>query len=183
MVMRNFPSMFTKAVDVLCTYMYATKTKENQVLCLGSLPHVNPWLCPFGAVADAVVAACHRPSDDPHVPPVDFAPDFNPSDETLKAVGVEPRVYRANGGSSMGFRKCCDWVLLRSPRGDPYTGITYENHLARLRMTASGCAFPEKAALTHSTRRGAAQKAKEARESEADNNKHGQWGPGLGGGA
>jgi len=123
-VMRNFPSMFTKAVDVLCTYMYATKTKENQVLCLGSLPHVNPWLCPFGAVDDAVVAACHRPSDNPHVPPVDFAPDFDPSDETLKAVGVEPRVYRANSGSYMGFRKCCHWVLLRSPRGDPYTGIT-----------------------------------------------------------
>ncbi|OSX79268.1 hypothetical protein BU14_0082s0033 [Porphyra umbilicalis] len=173
MVMRNFPSMFTKAVDVLCTDVYATKTKENQVLCLGSLPHVNPWLCPFGAVADALVAACHRPSDDPHVPPVDFAPDFEPSDETLKAVGVEPRFYRANGGSAMGFRKWYHWVLLRSPRGDPYTGITYENHLARLKRAASGSGVPEKASLTHTARQGAAQKAKEAGASEADNNKYG----------
>jgi len=56
MVMRNSPSMFIKAVDVFCTYVYATKTKENQVLCLDSLLHVDPWLCPFGAVADAVSA-------------------------------------------------------------------------------------------------------------------------------
>jgi len=183
MAMRVFPSMFTKAVDVLCTYVYATKTKENQVLCLGSLPHVDPWLCPFGAVADALVAACHRPSDDAHVPPVEFSPDFNPTDEKLRAVGVEPRFYRANGGSAMGFRMWYHWVLLRSPRGDPYTGITYENHLARLKRAAKGCDVPEKAALTHATRRCAAQKAKEAGASEADNNKHGQWGPGPGDGA
>jgi len=179
MVMRNFPPMFTKTVDMLCTYVYATKTKENHVLCLGSLPHVDPWLCHFGAVADALMAACHRPSDDPHVPPVDFAPDLDPSDETLKAVGVEPRFYRANGGSAMGFRKWYHWVLPRSPRGDPYTGITYENHLARLKRAASGCVVPEQAALTHVMRRGAAA----AGAPEAHNKKQGQWGPGPGDGA
>jgi len=102
--MRVFPLMLTKAVYVLCTYVYATKTKENQVLCVGSLPHVEPWLCPFGAVADVLVASCHRPSDDAHVPPVDLSQDFNPTDEKLKVVGLEPRFYRANGGSAMGFR-------------------------------------------------------------------------------
>jgi len=183
LVMRKFPSVVTEAVDVLCTYVYATKTKENQVLCLGSLPHVDPWRCPFRAVADALVAARLRPSHDPHVPPVDFAPDFEPSDETLKAVGVEPRFYRANGVSAMRFRKWYHWVLLRSPRGEPFTGITYKNHLARLKRAASGSGVPEKAAWTQATRRAAAQKAKEAGASEADNNKHGQWGPGPGDGA
>jgi len=106
MVMRKFPPMFTKTADMLCTHVYATKTKENQVLRLGSLPHVDQWICHLGAVADALVAACHRPSDDPHVPPVEFAPDLDPSDETLTAVGVEPQFYSANGGSAMGF---CKW--------------------------------------------------------------------------
>ena len=183
LVMRKFPSVVTEAVDVLCTYVYATKTKENQVLCLGSLPHVDPWRCPFRAVADALVAARLRPSHDPHVPPVDFAPDFEPSDETLKAVGVEPRFYRANGVSAMRFRKWYHWVLLRSPRGEPFTGITYKNHLARLKRAASGSGVPEKASLTHTARQGAAQKAKEAGASEADNNKYGQWGPAPGDGA
>ena len=68
-------------------------------------------------------------------------------------------------------------MLLRSPRGDPYTGIEYEKHLARLKRAAKGCGVPEKAAMTQATRRGAAQKAKGAGASEADNNKHGQWGP------
>jgi len=94
---RHFPSMFSSKascdgsrmpLDVLCTYVFATRTKEDTLLCLGSLPHFNPWLCPFGAVAVALVAACHRPSEDDGVPPVNFAPDFNPADKSLMESGV-----------------------------------------------------------------------------------------------
>ena len=125
LVIRHFPSMFSaKAsrdgsrmpLDVMCTYVFATKTKENTPLCLGSLPHVNPWLCPFGAVADALVAACHRPSEDDGVPPVNSAPDFNPTDESLMESGVEPWFFRASG-AKMGQRKWYRCPIFRAMRG------------------------------------------------------------------
>lgn len=192
LVIRHFPSMFSaKAsrdgsrlpLDVLCTSVFATKTKENTPLCLGSLPHVNPWFCPFGAVADALVAAWHRPSEDDGVPPVNFAPDFNPTDESLMESGVEPRFFRASG-AKMGQRKWYWWPIFRAMRGaNVFKPITYDKHLDRLKRVANKCGVPEKTALTHATRSGAAQKAMEAGATEADNNKHGQWGPGPGDGA
>jgi len=192
LVIRHFTYMFSAEasrdgsrmpLDVLRTYVFATKTKDSTPLCLGSLPHVNPRLCPFVAVAYALVAACHRPSEDDGVPPVNFALDFNPTDESPMESGVEPRFFRASG-AKMGQRKWYRWPIFGAMRGaSVFKPITYDNHLDRLKRVASNCCVPEKASLTHPTRRGAAQKAKESGTTEADNNKHGQWGPSPGDGA
>jgi len=83
---------------VLFMYISATKTTEGLVPCIGALPHVDPWLCPVGAVADALSSWYRRPGADASTPPVDFAPVFMPNDEALIAVGVKPAHFREPGG-------------------------------------------------------------------------------------
>jgi len=70
---------------------------------LGSIAHVDPWLCPLGAVADTRVADCHREGQDLLTPPVSFAPNFNPTDVKIWATGVEPKFWWASA-SEMGIR-------------------------------------------------------------------------------
>jgi len=55
---RRFPSMFGaggEMIHVLCTYVSATKTQEAGDYCLGGIGHVDRWLCPLGAAAEALV--------------------------------------------------------------------------------------------------------------------------------
>lgn len=68
MSLRKFNAMFGAGVDVLCTYITATKTMEGTVRCVGSLPHVDASLCPFGALSDALVASFHGPGQDTSAP-------------------------------------------------------------------------------------------------------------------
>lgn len=97
LAVRQFEAMFSasgEALDVLCTYITATKTKEGGLFSIGALPHVDPWLCPFGAAADALVALCHGPGQDTSVPPSPLEPVSKPTDEGLRARGVNPEHYR-----------------------------------------------------------------------------------------
>jgi len=88
---RHFDGMFYangKGQDVLCCYISATKTSEGQVRNIWALPHLDPWLRPFGALAVALVAMFHPPGGDSSEPVFDFAPVFKPNDVELAAAGV-----------------------------------------------------------------------------------------------
>jgi len=80
----------------LCTYISATKTGAVGSYCLVSIAHIDPWLCPRGAVADALVADCHREGQNLLTPPVSFAPIFNPTDAEMRATGVDPKYFWAS---------------------------------------------------------------------------------------
>jgi len=76
---RQFPAMFgTAGVDALCTYISATKTGEVGAYCLVSIAQIDPWLCPLGEVADALVADCHREGQDQLTPPSPSRPTSTP---------------------------------------------------------------------------------------------------------
>jgi len=103
---RGFQTMFCTGgddVDVLCTSVLATKMGEGGAHCLGSIAHVDPWLCPLGVVADALVSDCHREGQDFLRPPVSSSPDFHPTDAAMRATGVEPKYFWASA-SEMGWR-------------------------------------------------------------------------------
>jgi len=93
----------TLDVDVLCTYVSATKTGKGGAYCLGSIAHVDPWLCPLGAVADALFSDGHREGQDLLTPSVSFGPNFDPTDLEIRAMGVEPK-YWWSSASEMGIR-------------------------------------------------------------------------------
>lgn len=96
---RRFPAMFGTggdSVDMLCTYVSETKTGEGVTYRLGSIAHVDAWLCPLGAVADALVTNYHRDGQDLLTPPVSFAPSFSPTDAEIRATGVEPKYFWAS---------------------------------------------------------------------------------------
>jgi len=90
---RRFPSMLgagSAQVQVLCTYVSATKTQAGGAYCPGAIGHDNPWLCPLGAATDALVAACHRPGPELLTPPMPLKPNIELTDEELRAAGVDP---------------------------------------------------------------------------------------------
>jgi len=104
---RTFVGMFnddSNPVRVLCTYITATKTAEGITRYIGALPHVDPWLCPVGVVADALVDWCHPPRGTPTIPPIDFTSSFQPDDEELTAAGVTPALFR-EAEKSLFFRQ------------------------------------------------------------------------------
>jgi len=85
--MRLFPSMFGaggEMVHMPCTYISATKTPEGGSSFLMAIGHIDPWLCPLVAAADALVAACHRPGRDLLAPSVSLKPSFDPTNEELR---------------------------------------------------------------------------------------------------
>jgi len=101
---RRFPAMFGTGGDsvyMLCTYVSATKTGEGGAYCSVSIAHVDPWLCPLGAVADALVTDCHREGQDLLTPPVYFFSQLQPDRcrasgdggeaQVLLGVGVRPQ--------------------------------------------------------------------------------------------
>jgi len=182
---RRFPAMFGTGgedVDVLCTYVSATKTGEGGAYCLGSIAHVDPWLCPLGAVADALVADCHREGQDLLRPPVSFSPDFHPTDAAMRATGVEPKYFWASA-SEMGWRPWYQWRQFQAMRGGPYKSMSYDFHRGNLRKAAGGADINLRAVSTHAFRKAAAQKGKESGVSVADNLCHGMWNLGAADGA
>ena len=181
---RAFAGMFADAqreVPLLCTYFEATKTYEGFVHCIGALPHVDPWVCPAGAMADALVEFCHRPGGDATTPPVDFAPAFTRNDGELVASGVKPIHFR-EAGTAVGFRSWYRMLAFPSPRGGLLKPMTYQYHSTSLRLRLMAAGVPDWAAKTQLGRRAAAQAGKERGASEADNKDHLMWsvGPGSG---
>ena len=182
---RRFPAMFGTggdAVDVLCTYVSATKTGEGGAYCLGSIAHVDQWLCPLGAVADALVADCHREGQDLLTPPVSFAPDFHPTDTAMRATGVEPKYHWASA-SEMRWRSWYQWRQFQAVRGEPYKAMSYDFLRENLRKAASGADISLRAVSTHAFRKAAAQKGKESGVPVANNLCHGMWNLGDANGA
>lgn len=88
-VFDGFFSANGKGLDGLCCYIAATKTTEGLVRNVGALPHVDPWLRPFGALADALVAMFHPPGGDSSEPVFEFSPVFRLNDAELAAAGVQ----------------------------------------------------------------------------------------------
>lgn len=185
LALRKFEAMFSaggQPVDVLCTYITATKTTEGNAHCIGCLPHVDPWLCPFGAVADAAVALCHAPGQDPTVPPTDLQPVLRPNDDELQAAGVLPAHYR-EAGTEYGFRPWYKLLLFPAPRGGPFKEMTYRYHNDSTSKVMMAKGVPDWAAKTHICRRAAAQRGSEAGASESDNKRQGLWSQGMARGA
>jgi len=97
---RTFVGMFNDDGNperVLCTYITASKTTEGITRCNSALPHVDPWLCPVGVVADALVERCLPPGGTPSSVAFDFTPIFQPDNEELTAAGVTPAPFREAG--------------------------------------------------------------------------------------
>lgn len=184
-VVRQFPAMFSangKALNVLCTYILATKTTEGITHCIGSLPHVNPWLCPVGATADALVAVYHRPGLDSTRPPVSFAPVFSPSEELLVQTGIDPAAFRA-AGEEFGARPWYRLAMFPAAQGGAFKEMPYGYHNDHIKATLVASGVPLWAASTHLCRRAAAQKGKEAGASESDNKQQGLWSTSMAKGA
>jgi len=182
---RHFDGMFYangKGLDVLCCYISATKTTEGLVRNIGALPHMDPWLCPFGALADALVAMFHPPGGDSSEPVFDFAPVFKPNDVELAAAGVQPRHFR-EAGNTYGFRRWYRVLVVPSATEGPLKAMSYEYHNSHLQAVMMAAGFPDWAAKTHLGRKAAAQKAKERGVADGDNRDHGRWNVGIGGGA
>jgi len=162
----------TGDVDVLCTYVSATKTGEGGAYCLGSIARVDPWLCPLGAVADALVADCQREGQDLLTPPVSFAPNFDPTDVETRATGVEPRYWW-----SSALEKCIcpwyNWWKFQSMRGGPSKAMSYDFNRDNLREAAGAAGINLKAVGTHAYHEPAAQRGKESAVGLADNLCHG----------
>ena len=157
---RRFPSMFEAGgaqVQVLCTYVSATKTQERGAYCLGAIGHVDPWLCPLGAAADALVAAWHRPGRVLLTPPMLRKPNFEPTDEKLRAAGVDPTFYWA-AGSHLGFRQWYCWRQFPAVRGGLFKEMPYDYHLSQLKKAWRDGGLPGEAGSTLAFRRAAAQR-------------------------
>jgi len=180
---RRFTAMFsTGDIDVLCTYVSATKTGEGGAYCLGSIAHVDPWLCPLGAVDDALVADCHREGQDLLTPPDSFAPSFHPTDVENWETGVEPKYWWASA-SAIGIRPWYNWRQFQSMRGRPFKATSSDFHRDNLRKAAGGAGINLKALSTHAFLEAAAQKRKESGVAVADNLCHGMWNLGAANGA
>jgi len=120
LAVRQLPAMFSEVVgpiDVLFTYITASKTSKGIVHNIGALGHVNVWLCPVGAMADAMVATFHAPEMDESRPPQAFHPSFKPTDAELRASGVGPTRYWA-ADQPYGFRAWYRVPLWPSARGN-----------------------------------------------------------------
>jgi len=182
---RVFDGMFSangKGLDVLCCYISATKTTEGLVRNVGALPHVDPWLCPFGALEDALVAMFHPPGGDSSEPVFDFSPVFRPNDAELAAAGVQFRHFR-EAGNRYGFRRWYRVLVVPSATGGPLKSMSYEYHNTHLKAVMMAAGIPDWAAKTHLSRKAAAQKARERGVADGDNRDHGRWNVGIGGGA
>jgi len=77
-------------IYVLYTHNTASKTTEDIVHNIGALGRVNAWLCPVGAMADALDATFHSPGMDETRPPVTLSPVFDTTDDELRVGGVTP---------------------------------------------------------------------------------------------
>jgi len=174
--------MFTVEINVLCTYITSSKTTEGVVHNIGALGHVNAWLGPVSAMADAVVANFHAPGMDETRPPVKLAPLFEPIDAELQAGGVEPARYWA-ANEPYGYRPWYRVPLWPSARGGRFQQINPAYHHKKQREVFLQCGVSRNAAKTHLGRRAAAQKGKEAGVSENDIKKQGLWNPGMARGA
>lgn len=182
---KTFDGMYPAAAGdarMLCTYISATKTSEGVVRCIGALPHVNLWLSPVGAIADALVKMCHAEGGDPTTCPLNFVPGFRPTDEELAAAGVEPRHIR-EAGDGVGFWEWLRGLVFPAPQGGRMKAMSYRYHKDSLRKTLTAPGLPDWSAKTHLGRRAAAQAGKERGVSESDNKKHcllvgwcGRWG-------
>lgn len=175
LALRKFEAMLSaggEALNVLCAYISATKTTEGAAHCIDCLPHVGPWLCPFGAVADAAVALCHAPGQDPTVPPVDLLPILRPNDEEPQAAGVRPDNYR-EAGMAFGFRLWYRLLMFLSPRGGLFKEMMYMYHNDNMSKVMMAMGVPDWAAKTHICRRAAAQRGTEAGASESHNKRQG----------
>jgi len=182
---RVFDGVFSangKGLDVLCCYISASKTTEGLVRNVGALPHVDPWLCPFGALADALVAIFHPPGGDQSKPVFDFAPVFKPNDAELAAAGVQFRHFR-EAGNTYGFRRWYRVLVVPNATGGPLKPMSYEYHNSHLKGVMMAAGIPDWAAKTHLGRQAAARKAKERGVADGDNRDHGRWNVGIGGGA
>lgn len=128
LVVRHFPAMFSaagKALAVLCTYILATKTTEDITHCIGSLPHVNPRLCPVGAMADAFTVTYHRPGSDTSHPPVSFATINNPSEAQMLLSRVHPAAFQADK-QRLGLRPWYRMLMFQSALGGIYKEMPYQ---------------------------------------------------------
>ena len=165
-------------IYVLCTYNTALKTTDDIVHNIGALGRVNAWLCPGGAMADALVATFHSPGMDQTRPPVTLSRVFDPTDDELRVGGVTPALYRAADqtcGSPPWYRV----PLWPSARGCLFQQIKIAFIQQNQRDVLLQCSVSNNAAKTHLGRRAAAQKGKEAGVSENDIKKQGTWNPGL----
>lgn len=185
LALRKFEAMFSaggQPVDVLCTYITPTKTREGKAHCIGCWPHVDLWLCPLGAVAVAAVALCHAPGQDPTVPPTDLQPVLRPNDEELQAAGVLPVHYR-EAGTEYGFRLWYRLLLVLSPRGGSFKEMTYRYHNDSISKVMMAKGVPDWAVKTHICRWTAAQRGSEVGASDSDNKRQGFWSEGMARGA
>jgi len=135
LAVRQFPAMFSEVggpIDVLCTYITASKTSEGIVHNIGALGHANAWLCPVGAMADAMVATFHAPGMDESRPPQAFQPSFQPTDAELRASGVDPTRYWA-ADQPYGFRAWYRVPLWPSARGHIFAQINAAYHQKKQR--------------------------------------------------
>ena len=184
MSVRTFAGMFHddgNPARLLCTYITATKTTEGITRCIGALPHVDPWVCPVGAIADALVEWCHRPGGTPSAPPVDFTPVFKPDDAELTAAGVTPDLFR-EAGNNLFFRRWYRILASTGPRGGRLKPMTYRHHSDRVRLLLMAMGVPDWMAKTHVLRAAAASMAKMRGVNELDNKDHGIWSVPIGGG-
>jgi len=182
---RTFVGMFnddSNPVLVLCTYITATKTAEGITRYIGALPHVDPWLCPVGVVADALVDWCHPPGGTPTSPPIDFTSSFQLEDEELTAAGVTPALFR-EAGKSLFFRQWNRFLAVVGARGGRMKAMTYRYHNDRVKLLLMAMGVPDWMAKTHLMRGAAASMAKARGVSESDNKEHGCWSVPMGGGA
>lgn len=180
----TFPGMFCaggKDQPVLCVYISATKTTEGVVRCIGALPHVEAWLCPAGAMADALYALCHRPGGVASAPPGSFTPVFKPNDDQLLAAGVRPIHFR-EAGTGSGWRQWYCWLFVPAPNGGLLKAMTYRYHNDSLGPLLAAQGVPDWAAKTHILRKGPAQAGKQRGATESDIREQGIWAPGIGGG-
>jgi len=184
MAVRTFPGMFHDdghAVQVLCLYVLATKTAEGITRCIEALPHVDPWLCSVGAVADALVEWCHRPGGTPSEPPTDFTPLFRPNDEEMAAAGVTPALFR-EPGNNLFFRIWYRILSATGPRGGRLAPMKTRHHSDRVRLLLISMGNPDWMAKTHVLRAAAVSMAKLRGVNELDNKDHGIWSVPIGGG-
>jgi len=185
LAVRQFPAIFSEVggpIDVLCTYITASKTSEGIVHNIGALGHVSAWLCPAVAMADAMVATFHAPGMDESRPPQGFQLIFQPTDAELRASGLDPTRYWA-ADQPYGFRAWYRVPLWPSARGNTFAQINAAYHQKKQREVLLQCGVSRTAAKTHLGRQAAAQKGKEAGVSENDIKKQGFWNQGVARGA
>jgi len=159
-----------REVPLLCTYIGTTKTYEGVLRCIGSLPHVIPWVCPFGAMVDALVKFFHRPGDDATAPLVDFATAFTPKDGEVVA-GVK-KIHFRKASTAVSFHSCYRVLAFPSPRGGLLKPMMYHHDSTNLKLRLMAAGISDWVAKTHLGRRAAAQAGKERGAWESDNKDH-----------